>query len=172
MGTHSYIAKQIGPNQYRTVYCQLDGHLEYQGAMLLEHFSDPDRIDQLLDLGDIYLLEPKLDPDASRKHDCINHQDGVTVAFQRDADCTGVEARVMTLQELDNSDEFIEFVYIFNQNNQWQYFQGGYLEEGLRDVKADLQALEEGLDIIKPPPFDILGDLCEGVPEEMTMDGL
>ena len=39
-------------------------------------------------------------------------------------------------------------------------------------MKADLQALEEGLDIIKPPPFDVLGDLCEGVPEEMTMDGL
>ena len=33
MGTRSLIAKQTGPDTYRAVFCQLDGHLESQGAI-------------------------------------------------------------------------------------------------------------------------------------------
>ena len=32
MGTHSLIAKQIDTDTYRTVFCQMNGHLELQGG--------------------------------------------------------------------------------------------------------------------------------------------
>lgn len=166
MGTRSLIAKQVGPDEYRTIFCQMEGHLECQGAVLLEHFTTPDQVDKLLDLGDLYLLHPKLEPDPNQHHSYEKPQAGVTVAYQRDWQCTNVEAEINTLEELDSSGGMIEFVYIFDQDYQWKYFQGGYLEEGLRDVKADLQTLDQGIDILKGPPFDFLDDLLDDCTEE------
>ena len=37
MSTRSYIAKQIGDNQFHTIYCHSDGYLTHNGAMLLDH---------------------------------------------------------------------------------------------------------------------------------------
>ena len=39
MGTRSLIAKQTGPDTYRAVFCQLDGHLERNGHILLSTFK-------------------------------------------------------------------------------------------------------------------------------------
>ena len=56
MGTRSYIAKQIAPDQYRTIYCQFDGYLEEVGANLAAHYDTAEQLDKLLDLGDIRSL--------------------------------------------------------------------------------------------------------------------
>ena len=55
MSTRSYIAKQIGDNKYRTIYCHSDGYLTYNGAMLLDHYNSPEKLDELLRLGDFVL---------------------------------------------------------------------------------------------------------------------
>ena len=141
MGTRSLIARQIGPDEYRTVFCQTEGHLECQGAILAEHFTNPDQVDRLLDLGDLHRLGAKMEP-------------GGTVALRRDRQCANTEPEINTLENLDSSGGMIEFVYIFDQDNRWKYFQGGYLDDGLRDVKADLEALEQGIDILKGPRLD------------------
>lgn len=82
MGTHSLIAKQIDTDTYRTVFCQMNGHLEFQGAMLLEKFSTPEQVDRILDLGDLYLLYPILEPDPALPHTLDSPQKNVSVAFQ------------------------------------------------------------------------------------------
>lgn len=140
--------------------------METQGVKLLEHYNTPDMVDKLLDMGDLYMLEPKLEPMPGLQHSYENPQDGVTIAYQRDWGETDMDAQIHTLEELDSDGGMIEFIYIFDQSNQWKYFQGGYLEEGLRDVKADLQALDQGIDILKGPPFDFLDDLLDDGPEE------
>ena len=166
MGTRSLIAKQIGPDAYRTIFCKIEGHLETQGEILLQYYNTPEQVDKLLDLGDLYTLCPKMEPDPGLPHSYENPQDGVTIAYKRDWNCRLVDADVKTLEELDESGGMIEFIYIFNQNNEWKYFQGGYSEEGLRDVRADLQALEQGFDILKGPPFDFLDELLDDTPYE------
>ena len=169
MGTRSLIAKQTGPDTYRAIFCQLDGHLESQGAMLLEHFNTPDQVDKLLALGDLYLLHPTLEPDPALPHNFESRQQDVTIAFHRDWGMDGMEAKDCTLEGLDSSDELIEFIYIFNQDSEWKYFQGCYLDEGLRDVREDLELLDQGVDVIKPPPFD-LDDLLD--PDDMGDDSM
>lgn len=165
MGTRSLIAKQTGPDTYRAIFCQLDGHLESQGAMLLEHFKTPEQVDKLLALGDLYLLHPTLEPDPALPHNFESRQKDVTIAFHRDWGMDGMEAKEYTLEGLDDTDELIEFIYIFNQDSQWKYFQGCYLDEGLRDVREDLELLYQVVDVIKPPPFDFLDDLLD--PDDM-----
>lgn len=170
MGTRSLIAKQTGPDTYRAIFCQLDGHLESQGAMLLEHFNTPEQVNKLLALGDLYLLHPTLEPDPALPHNFESRQQDVTIAFHRDWGMDGMEAKDYTLEGLDSSDELIEFIYIFNQDSEWKYFQGCYLDEGLRDVREDLELLDQGVDVIKPPPFDFLDDLLD--PDDMDASPL
>lgn len=172
MGTRSLIAKQTGPDTYRTIFCQLDGHLETQGPLLLEHFSTAEQVDKLLALGDLYVLHPALEPDPAMPHDFESSQDGVTIAFHRDWGMDGMEAKDYTLEGLDSSDELIEFIYIFNQDSEWKYFQGCYLDEGLRDVKEDLELLDQGVDVIKPPPFDLDDLLDPDDPGEAPLSGM
>ena len=168
MGTRSLIARQIGPDAYRTIFCKLEGHLECQGAMLLEHFNTPEQVDEILDLGDLYLLQPRLHPEPGSIHNFLEPQEGVTVSYGRDLDDHVVPAQIHTWIKLEQECDMIEFLYVFDQEGTWKYAQCSYLSEGLRDVKADLKALEDGIDIIKPPPEDLLEEDFYG----MEMDGM
>ena len=136
MGTRSLIAKQIGTDAYRTIFCQRNGHLEYLGDLLIKHCSASEQVDRLLELGD------------------LKTADSIAVAEQEIEDSGNVDAEIHSLAELDESDGMIEFIYIFDRTDSWKYFQGGYLDAGLRDVKEDLQALEQGIDILKDPKSD------------------
>ena len=75
MGTRSYIAKQIGDDQYLTIFCQLDGYPEETGATLVKYYDTPEKIDALLALGDLYYLREKLAPNSGR-HDFNAPQPG------------------------------------------------------------------------------------------------
>ena len=56
MGTRSYIARQIGDDQYLTIYCQLNGYPEDTGATLVKHYDTSEKVNALLALGDLYYL--------------------------------------------------------------------------------------------------------------------
>ncbi len=140
MSTRSFIARQIGEDQYRTVYCHSDGYLTYNGAMLLDHYNTPEKVDELLALGDLSVLNEKLYPIPNKPHgfDYDKRQEGVTVAYGRDRGAEKTQARTLTLAELDDPNNWTAYVYIFTQDNAWKYFRAGHSTEGLRDVKEDL----------------------------------
>ena len=117
MSTRSYIAKQVGSNSYRTIFSQLDGYPSYLGMLLMDHYNTEDMVDKLLNLGDIYVLKPKLEPNANQPHDFLNRQKDVTLAFSRDFNEEGFDASIKTLEELEENWE-IEFVYVFTQENK------------------------------------------------------
>ena len=56
MSTRSRIAKLNDDGSIRVIYCHSDGYLSYNGRILLEHYTDPAKVDALLDLGDISSL--------------------------------------------------------------------------------------------------------------------
>lgn len=141
ISTRSYIAKKIGEDAYLTIYCHADGYLTYNGAMLLDHYNTPERVDALLALGDISTLQEKLEPDPNSPHsfNYDERQEGVTVAYGRDRGETGTGARVATLADLNDESNWTEYVYVFDENNQWKYFKTGQAENGLHDVHDDLE---------------------------------
>lgn len=157
MGTRSYIAKQIGADQYLTIYCQLEGYPESTGATLVKCYDTPERVDALLALGDLYYLAEKLSPDPGR-HDFDVPQSGVTLAYQRDGGCSGWEATVKTFEELsDWGRDGVEYIYIYDTNGQWLYMPMGISEISPRSLKEDLE--HDTVQYSEPPDlFDLFGE--------------
>lgn len=167
MSTRSFIAKEIGEDRYKTIYCHSDGYLTYNGAMLLDNYNSAERVDALLELGDLSCLDKKINPDPSRPHsfDYGERQDGVTVAYGRDRGQKGTEAKVMLMNELDDPNNWTEYVYIFTKNNEWKYFRSGHSDDGLRDVNEDLIKKYSQFDMERPEGY--YGFFSKGIAEEL-----
>ena len=56
MGTRSTIALEYADGTVDQVYCHWDGYVEHNGRILFEHYSDPFKLQQLMDLGDLSSL--------------------------------------------------------------------------------------------------------------------
>jgi hypothetical protein len=56
MGTRSTIALEFADGTVQQVYCHWDGYLEHNGKILQEHYSDPFKLRDLIDLGDMSSL--------------------------------------------------------------------------------------------------------------------
>ena len=60
MATRSTIALEFADGTVQQVYCHWDGYLEYNGQILRDHYSDPFKLRELIDLGDISSLRPTI----------------------------------------------------------------------------------------------------------------
>jgi hypothetical protein len=64
MATRSTIALEFADGTVQQVYCHWDGYLEHNGKILKEHYSDPFKLRDLIDLGSISSLQQ----DIGEKH--------------------------------------------------------------------------------------------------------
>src|SRR5574344_320538 len=152
MSTRSLICMQKDDDKYEAIYCHSDGYLTFNGAMLLDHYSDKDKLQKLLDLGNISCLLPKIEPDPSKPHsfNYNERQEDVVVAYGRDRGETRQEKSIKTLQGLKDWD-WIEYIYIFDNDNKWKYLE--YPFDDLLDVKEDLAKEYKKLGIKRPKDF-------------------
>jgi hypothetical protein len=60
MGTRSTIAIEFADGTVQQVYCHWDGYLAHNGKILAEHYSDPFKLRELIDLGDLSSLRPEI----------------------------------------------------------------------------------------------------------------
>ena len=103
MATRSTIALEFADGTVQQVYCHWDGYLSNNGRILQDYYSDPFKLRQLIDLGDISSLGPNI----GEKHPFDNpYQYGTpeyfaehekrsdsTTFYGRDRGETGVKAR-------------------------------------------------------------------------------
>ena len=127
MATRSTIALEYADGTIGQVYCHWDGYLDNNGKMLLEHYSDPFKLRDLLDLGDISSLGPNI----GRKHpfsqfegDKADYEaamaEGMTTFYGRDRGETGVEAR--KFRDFDHylrEHQWEGFEYILRKDGNW-----------------------------------------------------
>ena len=152
MSTKSLIAKRIGEDRYRTIYCHLDGFPTYNGAMLVDHYSTEELVDRLMELGDLSVLKEKADPDPRRVHkfEYSMRQSGVTVAYGRDRGEKNTQAKEFTFEELSAPGNWADFIYVYDLDHTWKYFKACECEEGFRDLKEDLKRIYEEFDMERP----------------------
>jgi len=166
MSTRSYIAKQIGDNEFKTIYCHSDGYLTHNGAMLFDHYSDPEKLDALLNLGDISYLAPNIEPDPTRPHsfDYNERQEGVVVAYGRDRGEKDVDAHTFTKDELTSTEAWVAYIYVFNKDNRWVYGSPGQDLSQFRDVEEGLKSTYSYYGIDRPEGY--YGIMTKDVAEE------
>lgn len=152
MPTKSLICKKIGDDKYKAIYCHSDGYLTYNGAMLIDHYKDREKIEELLNLGNISCLCKKVNPDPNKPHsfDYSQRQDDVVVAYRRDRGETGQEASICSLKELKKCN-WIDYIYIFNDKDKWIYAE--YPFDDFKEVQKGLDKEYKQLGIKRPKNF-------------------
>lgn len=105
MGTRSYIALQIEEDEYLTIFCHYNGYPDDNGAILAEHYDKQEKVESLIQLGDLYFLRSKLEPNPDLPHNHSTPQPNVTIAYNRDEGWSDCEAVHKTLDELNDPGE-------------------------------------------------------------------
>ena len=135
MGTRSNIGIRNDDNTFTGIYCHWDGYPSHVGKILLDHYNDVDRVNALMELGDLSSLGIKLNPESGKPHTFDEPLDDMCVAYGRDRGETGTESKLFkTLSQferyMDNSGA--EYQYVFDTViNEWTY----------RDNKSDWKEL-------------------------------
>jgi len=101
------------------IYAHWDGYPDYVGKILLEHYNTQEKINELLNVGNVSCLKPLI----GEKHDFDNANPEWSVFYGRDRDDKGEEAR--NTNNVTNflksvSDCWGEYAYLF-RDNQWFY---------------------------------------------------
>lgn len=117
MATRSTIALEYADGTVDMVYCHFDGYLENNGRILKEHWSDPFKLQQLMDLGSISSLGNQI----GRKQnfdDRTTHNRDWCLAYGRDRGEAEVGAwRFKSYEHYLKSAQLEEYNYILRQVN-------------------------------------------------------
>lgn len=127
MSTRCYIGIKCAPrdgqpgDSVRSIYSHSDGYPSYVGKLLLENYTTPEKINQLLDLGDISLLGSEI----GEKHNFEDRSHPTWCrAYGRDRnkDVKQIKARkhVSVAEFLMECKE--DYTYLFDPaTGQWSY---------------------------------------------------
>ena len=154
MGTRSRIAIQNGAS-FRSIYCHWDGYVGYNGKLLAEHYLQADKVNALLNLGDISSLAEHVRPlggvkqgfaDGRIKTACVAYAD------RGENDCPPQVAKSLDelLKQADESGT--EYVYIFHDgvwlvtwHGEFRAFGMGPDDDGEGSPWLPLQTLDGAL---------------------------
>lgn len=133
MATRSTIALEYADGTVDQIYCHWDGYIEHNGMILFEHYKDPFKVQQLMDLGDMSTLKEEIGvthPFSSSgiAMSCEEYeaQFGKMCTFYgRDRGETGVSAkRFSSFEDYKNSHQYQEYEYILRTDGQWYVCRG------------------------------------------------
>lgn len=135
--TNCLICKETEIGNILFVYCHKYGNPYGVGRLLVGFYDTAERVDALLNLGDIALLGEKFIPSPDAPHTFEKPQERTTVAYMRDRGDTQREAKVtLSLKDL-NDNYFVNYIYVFTKEGRWKYFEvhKDFSDEQLIDVK-------------------------------------
>ena len=129
MATRSTIALEYADGTVGQVYCHWDGYLEHNGKILREHYSDPFKLRELVDLGDISSLGIEI----GEKHAFSQFElraeevqaykeltENWTTFYGRDRGETGVSQRMFkSFADYKAKFQHEEYAYILRNDGKW-----------------------------------------------------
>lgn len=143
MATRSTIAIEHADGTIQQVYCHWDGYLDNNGRILAECYSDPAKLQPLIDLGDLSVLGKEI----GEKHqfaDAAGYK-GCTF-YGRDRGEAGVQARQYNdFQDYRDRAQFEEYNYILRRDGTWlvEYYGTNGRYAPLEQTLAEMAALED-----------------------------
>ena len=123
--TNSLIVNGVeeGIPVYKTIYCHFDGY-PYDnrgvGNMLLRHYTDKEKVENLIAHGDMSSIGEKIDPDGINPHSFKERQENVCTFYHRDR---GDDWKLCKPRETEDVTEFEkntdqEYNYLF-KDGKW-----------------------------------------------------
>ena len=135
MATRSTIALEFADGTVGQVYCHWDGYLDNNGRILLEHYTDPFKVRELIDHGDLSSLRPEIgvkhpfspwennNPNNSKTmtlEEFKNLYDNMCTFYNRDRGESEVHARSFkNFQDYADNHQYEEFEYILRTDGTW-----------------------------------------------------
>ena len=125
MATRSRIAIENQDGSVTSVYCHWDGHIETNGVILNNNYNTKDKVEELIELGNLSSLDKTLE---------------TTVAYARDRGEDSHQATYSNVEELfeDGFSSGVEYVYCFTKDGIWLVN-----EYGSNQVQVLSEVLEE-----------------------------
>ena len=109
MGTRSTIALEFADGTVQQVYCHWDGYLDHNGRVLQDHYSDPFKLQKLIDLGDLSSLAENV----GSQHGFNDRVGGECTFYGRDRGETGVSAKKFKdFEDYKKNHQYEEYEYI------------------------------------------------------------
>ena len=132
MATRSSISIKTPEGKYRSVYCHWDGYPSHNGRILKEHYTNVDKINRLIDLGDLSSLNERVDPVGEHSYD--DKEPGVVVAYGRDRGETDVGFTLLEdLKSVKKRYDDCDYHYVYD--GSWKIIRGNELVDF--DVNED-----------------------------------
>ena len=146
MATRSTIALEFADGTVQQVYSHWDGYLEHNGRLLVKHYSDPFKLRDLIDLGDVSSLKEEIGTQhAFSQFDTEMNADeydalygNMTTFYGRDRGEQGTGAKKFA-DFADYEANFIheEYAYILRRDGNW------YVKQYSKDFEPLKPALEK-----------------------------
>lgn len=115
MATRSTIALEYADGTVDMVYCHWDGYIEHNGRILKDHWSDPFKLQKLMDLGDL----SSLGFDIGEQHGFGDDTSDCTF-YGRDRGESDISARrFKDFDDYVTNAQFEEYNYILTQKEGW-----------------------------------------------------
>lgn len=127
MATRSLIGKQTQNGLVRNIYCHWDGYPEHNGYLLMRFYNTPEKVDQLLDLGNLSSLGQEIgEKQDFNDHD--NHNRNWCLAYGRDRGGINEEA---TFESYDGflKSQGIDYIYLYTLDNKWECYRAHFMEK-------------------------------------------
>ena len=112
MGTRSTIALEYADGTVEQIYCHWDGYLSHNGQILHKHYSDPFKVRQLMDLGDMSSLGERI----GTQHAFDKAPEGECTFYLRDRKEQGCKAKQFKdYADYIENHQYEEYEYILRQ---------------------------------------------------------
>jgi hypothetical protein len=116
MGTRSTIALEYADGTVEQVYCHWDGYLSHNGQILHKHYSDPFKLRDLIDLGDMSSLGERL----GTQHAFDKAPEGECTFYLRDRKEQGCKAKQFKdYADYIENHQYEEYEYILRKDGNW-----------------------------------------------------
>jgi hypothetical protein len=134
MATRSRIGIERENGHIESIYCHWDGHPDTNGKTLAEHYTDRNKIDALIALGDISSLNESVAPADGVAHSFDKPAEGVTVAYHRDRGEEFRKPRENNSTEAFANSDVEEYGYVFTKDGEWKVVLGQGKIKNLSEV--------------------------------------
>jgi hypothetical protein len=128
MATRSTIALEFADGTVEQVYCHWDGYLSHNGKMLLEHYSNPFILRDLIDLGGLSSLRATIgakhafsqfDLPKEEVEDFIKRTENMCTFYARDRGEKLIVHKFVDFQDYLAHHSYEEYEYILRRDGNW-----------------------------------------------------